>query len=128
MQQRRYERLKQELDKISAQVGLKTTFLLHLENYEMGESLLTKEERGETRRQIEAREGEIQSALMATGSEELLELHNSFNSEFYNAVGHAAHGDLGMLNKAWDAGQAVHRKMQALLDKTLVSPVSANIQ
>jgi len=118
MRQQRYERLREKVNVISSQVGLKITFLVHIEDYELEVSrTVTEEQRHEVLKQIEAREGEIQSALMATGSEELRQLHSTLNQYFYAAIGYP-HPD--KLNKAWEAAQAVHRKMEELLDETLV--------
>jgi hypothetical protein len=118
MRQRRYERLRQKVNVISSQVGLKITFLTQAENYELELSrTVTKEQRTEVLKQIETQEGEVQSALMATGSEELLKLHQALNSHFYSAIGYPYPNEL---NKAWEAAQAVHKKMEALLDEALV--------
>jgi len=118
MRQRRYERLKQKVDVISSQVGLKITLLGHVVAYEIGESsAITKEERAELSKRIEAKEGEVDSTLMATASEELLKLHRTLNSHFYSATETL---DSDQLNKAWEAAQAVHRKMETLLDEALL--------
>ena len=117
MRQQRYERLRQKVNVISLQVGVKTTALMDIEAYELGEPRLTKEQRGDVFKKVDAQEGEVQSALMAIGSEELLELHRSLNGHFYSARENL---DLKEVNQAWGAAQAVHRKMEALLDEALV--------
>ena len=117
VRQRRYERLRQKVDIISSQVGLKVTFLMHIEAHELGEShTITKEQRTEVLKRIEEQEGEVQSALMATGSEKLHQLHQTLNQHFYTTIEYP-HPD--ELNKAWEAARAVHRKIEALLDEAL---------
>ena len=117
MKQKRYERLLNKVNTISEQIGLKTTILMDIESTEMGESTISNEHRGNILKQIENREGEVQSALMATGSEELRKLFNTLNKYYYSTL---AYHDLTELNKAWDTAQAVHRKMEELLDETLL--------
>src|SRR3972149_406397 len=84
MKQKRYERLLNKVNTISEQIGLKTTILMDIESTEMGESTISNEHRGNILKQIENREGEVQSALMATGSEELRKLFNTLNKYYYS--------------------------------------------
>ncbi len=116
MRRQRYERLKDKVNVISSQIGLKTTLLMDIENSNLTEHTITKEQRTEIIKRIEVNEGEVQSALMATGSEELLKLHGTLNGHFYSTC---EGFDPKELDKAWKAAQAVHRKMEELLDEIL---------
>ncbi|MHB8105515.1 MAG: hypothetical protein ACYDG5_08300 [Dehalococcoidales bacterium] len=117
MRLRRYDRLKDQVNIISEQIGQKVIVILDLQNYLFDENRIDNDQFRDIQRKMESREGEVLSAIMATGSEELHKLYLTLDEHFSTATKNA---DMVESEKTLKAARVVHRKMEELLDETLV--------
>jgi hypothetical protein len=117
MRQKRYERLKDRTNVLTQQIGLKMTLLLNMGNHMFDEQEMNNEEHKRIDNKIDAREGEVHSALMALGSEKLHKMYLEFNTYYHNTNSNQEYKEL---QRAWGIAESMHQEMEWLLDEALV--------